>query len=179
MQKIRNIKLGGQVYKIEDETALRLDENRNLSVPTMTMTDTPEVANDAAISNVLVQGADGRLMKRSTEQLLEDIGGFSCGINGNVFVVESGFNSSIGGDTPVDDNTLVGTWVFNDVIDMPKEQMFHINFTCSGSEKTFILMYLDYYEEWHLEYYPTMNESDIVDAWVEDDGIPLCRSYDG
>ena len=88
--KIKKIKLGGVTYSIFDETALRLDENNNLNVGTITIEETPVLSEDEDINHVLVQDVDGMVKKRSTDKLLEDIGGYSCEVVDGVFNVKLG-----------------------------------------------------------------------------------------
>lgn len=88
IKRIKKIKLGGNTYSIFDETALRLDENNNLTVGKLTMSETPEA--EQAASSILVQGEDGMVMARPTDKLLEDIGGFSCEVVDGVFKVKLG-----------------------------------------------------------------------------------------
>lgn len=88
--KIKKIKLNnGSVYSIFDEGALRLNENGKLITGNtivdkvilegdLFITEIDDVPLDEDINNVLVQDdGTGQIKKRSTDKLLEDIGGIS------------------------------------------------------------------------------------------------------
>lgn len=103
MANIKKIKLSdGSIYSIFDEGALRLNENHilitgNSVVDTviinggLSIMEIDDVPIEQAIDNVLVQDiTTGQIMKRSTDQLLADIGGVSCKVQENVFVVQTG-----------------------------------------------------------------------------------------
>ena len=93
--KIKKIKLSdGSVYSIFDEGALRLDPESNKLLTgnqvvdnviiegNLSILEIDDVPLDAAIDNVLVQDATtGQIKKRSTDKLLEDIGGISYSID--------------------------------------------------------------------------------------------------
>lgn len=95
MANIKKIKLSdGSVYSIFDEGALRLDQNTNKLITGNTIVDKilldgdlfiseiDDVPIEQAINNVLVQdSATGQIKKRSTDKLLEDIGGISYKID--------------------------------------------------------------------------------------------------
>ena len=95
MANIKKIKLSdGSVYSIFDEGALRLDPESNKLLTgnqivdnviiegNLSILEIDDVPLDAAIDNVLVQDATtGQIMKRSTDKLLEDIGGISYSID--------------------------------------------------------------------------------------------------
>ena len=95
MANIKKIKLSdGSVYSIFDEGALRLDPESNKLLTGNQVVDNviiegnlyileiDDVPLDAAIDNVLVQDATtGQVKKRSTDKLLEDIGGISYSID--------------------------------------------------------------------------------------------------
>lgn len=90
MPNIRKVKLiDGSVYSFFDEGALRLNENNVLITGNsqidqvilqgnLYITEIDDVPVSQAISNVLVQNeTTGEILKRSTDKLLEDIGGAS------------------------------------------------------------------------------------------------------
>ena len=91
MANIKKIKLSdGSIYSIFDEGALRLDPVSNKLLTgnqvvdnviiegNLSILEIDDVPLDAAIDNVLVQDATtGQIKKRSTDKLLEDIGGIS------------------------------------------------------------------------------------------------------
>ena len=95
MANIKKIKLSdGSVYSIFDEGALRLDPESNKLLTgnqvvdnviiegSLSILEIDDVPLDAAIDNVLVQDATtGQVKKRSTDKLLEDIGGISYSID--------------------------------------------------------------------------------------------------
>ena len=95
MANIKKIKLSdGSVYSIFDEGALRLDPESNKLLTgnkvvdnviiegNLSILEIDDVPLDAAIDNVLVQDATtGQIKKRSTNKLLEDIGGISYSID--------------------------------------------------------------------------------------------------
>ena len=95
MANIKKIKLSdGSVYSIFDEGALRLDPESNKLLTgnkvvdnviiegNLSIWEIDDVPLDAAIDNVLVQDATtGQVKKRSTDKLLEDIGGISYSID--------------------------------------------------------------------------------------------------
>ena len=95
MANIKKIKLSdGSVYSIFDEGALRLDPKSNKLLTgnqvvdnviiegSLSILEIDDVPLDAAIDNVLVQDATtGQIKKRSTDKLLEDIGGISYSID--------------------------------------------------------------------------------------------------
>lgn len=95
MANIKKIKLSdGSVYSIFDEGALRLDPESNKLLTgnqivdnviiegNLSILEIDDVPLDAAIDNVLVQDATtGQIKKRSTDKLLEDIGGISYSID--------------------------------------------------------------------------------------------------
>lgn len=95
MANIKKIKLSdGSVYSIFDEGALRLDPESNKLLTgnkvvdnviiegNLSILEIDDVPLDAAIDNVLVQDATtGQVKKRSTDKLLEDIGGISYSID--------------------------------------------------------------------------------------------------
>ena len=95
MANIKKIKLSdGSVYSIFDEGALRLDPESNKLLTGNQVVDNviiegnlstleiDDVPLDAATDNVLVQDATtGQVKKRSTDKLLEDIGGISYSID--------------------------------------------------------------------------------------------------
>lgn len=103
MANIKKIKLSdGSIYSIFDEGALRLNENNILITGNsvvdeviinggLSILEIDDIPIEQAIDNVLVQdAATGRIMKRSTNQLLADIGGVSCQVQDNIFVVQTG-----------------------------------------------------------------------------------------
>lgn len=95
MANIKKIKLSdGSVYSIFDEGALRVDPESNklltgnqvvdnvIIAGNLSILEIDDVPLDAAIDNVLVQDATtGQIKKRSTDKLLEDIGGISYSID--------------------------------------------------------------------------------------------------
>lgn len=95
MANIKKIKLSdGSVYSIFDEGALRLDPESNklltgnqivdnvIIAGNLSILEIDDVPLDATIDNVLVQDATtGQVKKRSTDKLLEDIGGISYSID--------------------------------------------------------------------------------------------------
>ena len=95
MANIKKIKLSdGSVYSIFDEGALRLDPESNKLLTgnqvvdnviiegSLSILEIDDVPLDATIDNVLVQDATtGQIKKRSTDKLLEDIGGISYSID--------------------------------------------------------------------------------------------------
>ena len=95
MANIKKIKWSdGSVYSIFDEGALRLDPESNKLLTgnqvvdnviiegNLSILEIDDVPLDAAIDNVLVQdAATGQIKKRSTDKLLEDIGGISYSID--------------------------------------------------------------------------------------------------
>ena len=95
MANIKKIKLSdGSIYSIFDEGALRLDPVSNKLLTgnqvvdnviiegNLSILEIDDVPLDAAIDNVLVQDATtGQIKKRSTDKLLEDIGGISYSID--------------------------------------------------------------------------------------------------
>ena len=95
MANIKKIKLSdGSVYSIFDEGALRLDPESNKLLTgnqvvdnviiegNLSILEIDDVPLDATINNVLVQDATtGQVKKRSTDKLLEDIGGISYSID--------------------------------------------------------------------------------------------------
>ena len=95
MANIKKIKLSdGSVYSIFDEGALRVDPESNklltgnqvvdnvIIAGNLSILEIDDVPLDAAIDNVLVQDATtGQVKKRSTDKLLEDIGGISYSID--------------------------------------------------------------------------------------------------
>ena len=95
MANIKKIKLSdGSVYSIFDEGALRLDPESNKLLTgnqvvdnviiegNLSILEIDDVTLDATINNVLVQDATtGQVKKRSTDKLLEDIGGISYSID--------------------------------------------------------------------------------------------------
>lgn len=100
MPNIRTIRLSdGQVYSVFDPLALRLDANGNLITGNavvdnvilnghLKITEIDSVPVNTSIDNVLVAYNVGtsqdpvyEIKKRDTDQLLEDIGGYSCAVN--------------------------------------------------------------------------------------------------
>ena len=94
MPNIRKVQLlDGSVYSFFDEGALRLNSNNVLITGNETIdelilqghlyiTAIDDVPVGDSISNVLVQDAStGQILKRSTDYLLEDIGGASYNMN--------------------------------------------------------------------------------------------------
>ena len=95
MANIKKIELSdGSIYSIFDEGALRLDPESNKLLTgnqvvdnviiegNLSILEIDDVPLDAAIDNVLVQDATtGQIKKRSTDKLLEDIGGISYSID--------------------------------------------------------------------------------------------------
>lgn len=103
-KKIKKIKLSdGTVYSIFDEGALRLNEegklitgniivdniiiNSGLSI--IAVDDKPV---NETIDNVLIQDTNdnNKIKKRSTDQLLSDIGGISCKIENDTITFKIG-----------------------------------------------------------------------------------------
>lgn len=94
IQKIKKIKLSnGSVYSIFDEGSLHLNEN-NVLVTGNTIvdeailqghfyiTEIDDIPVTQSIDNVLVQDSTtGEIKKRTTDKLLEDIGGISYSMN--------------------------------------------------------------------------------------------------
>lgn len=96
MANIRQIKLSdGQIYTIFDPVALHLDSSGRIlcgntivdqailagSLSILTIDDVPV---EDQITNVLTQDTlTGEIQKRSTNYLLEDIGGYSCKMEAN------------------------------------------------------------------------------------------------
>ena len=100
---IKKVKLSdGSVYSFFDNGALRLNENNVLITgndvvdqviiqKNLTIIEIDDVPIEQTIDNVLVQDkTTGRIMKRSTDQLLADIGGISCNVEGSTFSVKIG-----------------------------------------------------------------------------------------
>lgn len=103
MGQIKKIKLSdGSIYSIFDDGALRLNENNQLITGNtlideviikghLEIVEIDDIPLDQSINNVLVQDSlTGRIAKRSTEQLLADIGGVTCSVEGTVFSVKIG-----------------------------------------------------------------------------------------
>lgn len=103
MADIKKIKLSdGSVYSIFDEGALRLNKDNILITGNkivdeviiqghLEIVEIDDIPVDQAIDNVLVQDSiTGRIARRSTSQLLADIGGMSCDIQEGVFMVKIG-----------------------------------------------------------------------------------------
>lgn len=103
MGQIKKIKLSdGSIYSIFDNGALRLNENNQLITGNrlideiiinghLEVIEIDDIPLNQSIDNVLVQdNLTGRIAKRSTEQLLADIGGVSCSVDGTVFSVKIG-----------------------------------------------------------------------------------------
>lgn len=100
---IKKVKLSdGSVYAFFDNGALRLNENNILVTgdevvdqviiqKNLTIIEIDNVPVEQEIDNVLVQDkTTGRIMKRSTDQLLADIGGISCEVENSTFSVKIG-----------------------------------------------------------------------------------------
>lgn len=100
---IKKVKLSdGSVYAFFDNGALRLNENnilvtgdevvdRVIIQKNLIIIEIDNVPVEQAIDNVLVQDkTTGRIMKRSTDQLLADIGGVSCEVEDSTFSVKIG-----------------------------------------------------------------------------------------
>ena len=100
---IKKVKLSdGSVYSFFDNGALRLNENNILITgnnvvdqviiqKNLTIIEIDDVPIEQTIDNVLVQDkTTGRIMKRSTDQLLADIGGISRSVEGSTFSVKIG-----------------------------------------------------------------------------------------
>ena len=100
---IKKVKLSdGSVYAFFDNGALRLNENNILVTgdevvdqviiqKNLIIIEIDNVPVEQAIDNVLVQDkTTGRIMKRSTAQLLADIGGISCEVENSTFSVKIG-----------------------------------------------------------------------------------------
>lgn len=96
MARIKKIKLeGGQIYSIFDEGALRLNDQGILITGNdvvdkvildghLSIISVDDVPVNNSITNVLVQDTTtGDIKKRSTNQLLEDIGGYTCKVSDN------------------------------------------------------------------------------------------------
>lgn len=103
MANIKKIKLSdGSIYSIFDEGALRLDENNILITGNsvvdeviinggLSILEIDDIPIEQTIDNVLVQdAATGLIKKRSVNQLLADIGGVSCKVQDNIFIVRVG-----------------------------------------------------------------------------------------
>lgn len=94
--QIRKIRLSnGSEYSILDQDAIRLNNGTYPEIPdevlitgngivdkaiiagSLYITAIDDVPVSQAITNVLVQGTGGKIQKRSTDKLLEDIGGVS------------------------------------------------------------------------------------------------------
>lgn len=101
-KKIKKIKLSdGSIYSIFDEGALRLNENKILVTGNsvvdqiiirkgLSISEVDDIPIEQSINNVLVQGAAGKIMTRSTNELLKDIGGVSCKVQGDTFIIQVG-----------------------------------------------------------------------------------------
>ena len=100
---IKKVKLSdGSVYAFFDNGALRLNENNILVTgdevvdqviiqKNLIIIEIDNVPVEQVIDNVLVQDkTTGRIMKRSTDQLLADIGGISCEVKDSNFSVKIG-----------------------------------------------------------------------------------------
>ena len=100
---IKKVKLSdGSIYSFFDNGALHLNENnvlitgskvvdRVIIQKNLTIIEIDDVPIEQAIDNVLVQDkTTGRIMKRSTDQLLADIGGVSCEVENSTFSVKIG-----------------------------------------------------------------------------------------
>ena len=100
---IKKVKLSdGSIYAFFDNGALRLNENNILVTgdevvdqviiqKNLIIIEIDNVPVEQAIDNVLVQDkTTGRIMKRSTDQLLADIGGISCEVENSTFSVKIG-----------------------------------------------------------------------------------------
>lgn len=100
---IKKVKLSdGSIYAFFDTGALRLNENNVLVTGStvvdrviiqkgLTIVEIDNVPIEQVIDNVLVQDrTTGRIMKRSTDQLLADIGGISCEVENSTFSVKIG-----------------------------------------------------------------------------------------
>ena len=100
---IKKVKLSdGSVYAFFDNGALRLNENNILVTgdevvdqviiqKNLIIIEIDNVPVEQAIDNALVQDkTTGRIMKRSTDQLLADIGGISCEVENSTFSVKIG-----------------------------------------------------------------------------------------
>ena len=103
MANIKKIKLSnGLVYSIYDDGALRLNEQNQLVTGNsiidniiikghVEIVEIDDIPVDQAIHSVLVEDAlTGRVAKRSINQLLTDIGGISCSVEGDVFSIKIG-----------------------------------------------------------------------------------------
>ncbi len=102
--KIRKVKLSnGAIYSIFDAGSIHLNEN-NILVTDNTIideailnghfyiTEIDDIPVENSISNVLVQNeTTGEIQKRSTDYLLEDIGGISYGMDSNTGVLSFKF----------------------------------------------------------------------------------------
>ena len=100
---IKKVKLSdGSVYAFFDNGALRLNENNILVTgdevvdqviiqKNLIIIEIDNVPVEQAIDNVLVQDkTTGRIVKRSIDQLLADIGGVSCKVEDSTFSVKIG-----------------------------------------------------------------------------------------
>lgn len=100
---IKKVKLSdGSVYAFFDNGALRLNENNILVTgdevvdqviiqKNLIIIEIDNVPVEQAIDNVLVQDkTTGRIMKRSIDQLLADIGGISCEVENSTFSIKIG-----------------------------------------------------------------------------------------
>lgn len=105
MGKIKKIKLSdGTVCSIFDNGALRLNQNGVLVTGDsvvdnmiingyVTIAEIDDVPLSQAIGNVLVQDENtGAIKKRSVDNLLKDIGGYSANVSGNTLVLHLGKN---------------------------------------------------------------------------------------
>lgn len=103
MANIKKIKLSnGEIYSIFDNGALRLNAQNQLICGNsivdeliikggLSITEIDDVPVTDSINNVLVQDAStGKIMKRSTDALLEDIGGYSCKYDNGVLSLQVG-----------------------------------------------------------------------------------------
>lgn len=106
MANIKRIKLSdGSVYSIFDEGAIRLNDAGKLVTGNkvvdkvilegnLYVTEIDDVPVDATIDNVVTMVRDENgyyaLKKRSTEKLLQDIGGTSHEVNGTVLSLKIG-----------------------------------------------------------------------------------------
>lgn len=103
MAEIKKIKLSdGSIYAIFDEGALRLNENNILITGNqivdaviiksgLSILEIDDIPIEQSIDNVLVQDTKtGRIKKRAANQLLADIGGYSCKVQDEVFSFKLG-----------------------------------------------------------------------------------------